>query len=278
MPNWSLVCFTLFTQSAVGLVWVSVIGRWCDPGDQSEFILQPMIIALILTGLGLCAALAHLARPRLAPHALRNLGVSWLSREVLLVQAFAGAVVLLILLALLDPLPGLLVLETSACLLGAATLFAMSRVYLLKAVPLWNSPATYLEFVGSAMLLGGTMGATITVLGTPFKSGWNPTLIAAGIGIVLGLILKLVAILPALAAEQSSRAQTWYEIADETLSAGWTLAIRSVLNICGGLLILIAINGQGPPWLWSCFSLACLGTAEIAGRRRFYNAYRRVGL
>ncbi len=278
MPNWSLVSFTLFTQSAIGLVWISVIGRWFDPRYQTEFIIRPMFTALVLTGLGLCAALAHLARPRLAPHALRNFKVSWLSREVLLVQTFAGALVLLILLALLNPLPMLLVLETSACLLGAAALFAMTRVYLLKTVPLWNSPATYLEFAGSAMLLGGAMGTFITIVDAPLKPGWNPTLMAAGIGVLLGLILKLAAISPTIAADQSSRANTWYEITDEPLSAGWTLAIRSVLNICGGLLILIAINGLGPPRLLSCFSLVCLGTAEIVGRWRFYKAYRRVGL
>jgi DMSO reductase anchor subunit len=116
-----------------------------------------MSIALTLTVLGLYAALAHLAKPRLAPHALRNLTASWLSREVLLVQAFAGAVALLILISLLDTPSGLVILEAAACLLGGAALFAMTRVYLLKTVPVWNSPATLLEFAGSAFtkLTGG---------------------------------------------------------------------------------------------------------------------------
>jgi len=91
MHNWSLVCFTLFTQSAIGLVWVSVMGRWFGGGTRADFTIWPISIALSLTGLGLYAALAHLTKPRLAPNALRNLTSSWLSREVLLVQAFAGA-------------------------------------------------------------------------------------------------------------------------------------------------------------------------------------------
>jgi DMSO reductase anchor subunit len=141
MHNWSLVCFTLFTQSAIGLVWVSVMGRWFGGGTRVSFSIWPMSIALTLTGFGLYAALAHLAKPRLAPHALRNLTASWLSREVLLVQAFAGAVALLILISLLDASSGLVILEATACLLGGAALFAMTRVYLLKTVPVWNSPA-----------------------------------------------------------------------------------------------------------------------------------------
>ena len=278
MHNWSLVCFTLFTQSAIGLVWVSVAERWFGGGTQADFSIWPMSIALTLTGLGLYAALAHLAKPRLAPNALRNLTASWLSREVLLVQAFAGAVALLIFISLLEASPGLVILETAACLLGGAALFAMARVYLLKTVPVWNSPATLLEFAGSAMLLGGALGAVLTVFGSTDQPGWSPALIAAAIGILLGLILKLTAIFPSLAAEQAARDQTWYEPTVASLSIGRSLAVRMGLNLAGLALILAAISGSGPTWLWSCLSLACLGTGEVVGRQRFYKAYRRLGV
>jgi len=278
MHNWSLVCFTLFTQSAIGLVWVSVMDRWFGGGMRADFSIWPISIALTLTALGLYAALAHLAKPRLAPNALRNLTASWLSREVLLVQAFAGAVALLILISLLDAPSGLVILEVAACLLGGAALFAMTRVYLLKTVPVWNSPATLLEFAGSAMLLGGALGAVLTAFGDTDQSGWSPSLIAAGIGILLGLTLKFTAISPALAAEQAARAQTWYEPTVTPLSTGRALTVRIGLNLAGLVLILAAISESGPAWLWSCLALACLGTAEVVGRQRFYKAYRRLGL
>jgi len=278
MHNWSLVCFTLFTQSAIGLVWVSVMGRWLGGGTRANFSIWPMSLALTLTGLGLYAALAHLAKPRLAPNALRNLTASWLSREVLLVQAFAGAVALLILIALLDASPGLVILEVAACLLGGAALFAMARVYLLKTVPVWNSPATLLEFAGSALLLGGVLGAVLTAFGDTDQSGWSPALIAAGIGILLGLILKFTAISPALAAEQAARDQTWYEPTVALLSSGRALTVRIGLNLAGLVLILAVMSASGPTWLWSCLSLACLGTGEVVGRQCFYKAYRRLGL
>lgn len=278
MHNWSLVCFTLFTQSAIGLVWVSVMGRWFGGGTRADFTIWPISIALSLTGLGLYAALAHLTKPRLAPNALRNLTSSWLSREVLLVQAFAGALALLILISLLDALSGLVILETAACLLGGAALFAMVRVYLLKTVPVWNSPATLLEFAGSAMLLGGALGAVLTAFEATDQTGWSPTLIAAGIGILLGLILKFTAISPALAAEQAAHAQTWYEPTVALLSAGRALSLRIGLNLAGLVLILAAMSGCGPTWLWSCLSLACFGTGEVVGRQHFYKGYRRLGL
>jgi anaerobic dimethyl sulfoxide reductase subunit C (anchor subunit) len=278
MHNWSLVCFTLLTQSAVGLVWVSVTGRWFGGGTQADFSIWPMSIALTLTGLALYAALAHLAKPRLAPNALRNLTASWLSREVLLVQAFAGALALLIFISLLEVSPGLIILEAAACLLGGAALFAMARVYLLKTVPVWNSPATLLEFAGSAMLLGGALGAVLTVFGAPDQPGKSPAFIAAAIGILLGLILKLTAISPSLAAEQAARDQTWYEPTVAHLSTARALTLRMGLNLGGLVMILAAMSGSGPTWLWSCLCLACLGTAEVVGRQRFYKAYRRLGL
>jgi len=278
MHNWSLVCFTLFTQSAIGLVWVRVTGRWFSGGTQEDYFVWPMSIALILTGLGLYAALTHLAKPRLAPHALRNLTASWLSREVLVVQAFAGAVALMILISLLDASSGVVILETAACLLGGAALFAMTQVYLLKTVPVWNSPATFLEFAGSAMLLGGALGAVLTAFGVTDQPRWNPAFIAAGIGILLGLILKLSAIPPALASEQAAQAQTWYEPAVVSLSTGRVLTVRIGLNLAGLIMILAAMSVYGPTWLWACLSLACFSTGEVVGRQHFYKAYRRLGL
>jgi hypothetical protein len=95
---------------------------------------------------------------------------------------------------------------------------------------------------------------------------------------LLGLILKLMAISPALAAEQAARTQTWYEPAVAPISTGRALAVRNGLNLAGLVLILAAVSGSGSTWLWSCLSLACLGTGEVVGRQGFYKAYRRLGV
>ena len=118
----------------------------------------------------------------------------------------------------------------------------------------------------------------LTGFETVDQPDWNPVFMAAGIGILLGLILKFAAIFPALAAEQSARAQTWYEPSDAPLSAGRALMVRMGLNLGGLVLIITAISGSAPAWLWPCLSLACLAAGEVVGRRRFYKAYRRLGL
>ena len=277
MRNLSLVCFTLFTQSAIGLVWVTVLTRWfgqTSPGSSSI----SMITAFVVSGAGMSMALAHLAKPRLAPHALRNIGFSWLSREVLLVQTFIGVVAFLILLSWLNVRGGTVALEAAACLLGGAALFAMIRVYLLKTVPVWNSPATYLEFIGSAALLGGALSFALSGKGGLTYSGWNTAILISGIAIVSGLALKIAAIFPGLAAARAARDQSWYETEAAPLSTSNILMARLLLFLFGSVMVMAALSQTGPAWLWAIGCLACFSTAEVLGRKYFYQSYRRVGL
>ena len=278
MGNWSLVCFTLVTQSAIGLVWVSVMGRWFGAREQSDIFIWYMLTALILTGLGLAAALTHLSKPRLAPHALRNLTASWLSREILSVQAFAGVLLLSIFASLLESPAVLVLLEAAACLLGGAAMVTMIRVYLLKTVPEWNSSATLLEFAGSALLLGGALGGAFALLGTPQPLGWRTEFLTAGIGMLSGLILKLTAISPAVSAEEAAHTQTWYGPSGTLVSVGRVLSIRIGLYLAGLALIPVVMAEYGPAWPWAVLSLGCFGVGEVVGRRRFYQGYRRLGL
>jgi anaerobic dimethyl sulfoxide reductase subunit C (anchor subunit) len=276
--NWSLVCFTLLNQSAIGLVWVTVLARWVEKAATNDAASIAMMTALGLCALGLTMALAHLSKPRLAPHALRNLPHSWLSREVLLVQAFAGAVAAVILLSLLRVASGRILMEVAACLLGGAALYAMTRVYLLRTVPAWNSPATCLEFYGSALLLGGALKALLIVAGNLFRQPWSPDITIAAMAVAAGILLKMLAIRPALAAERTALAHSWYGPGATTLSTEGILMVRTGLYLAGLATTLAVVVGSGPAWLWSVLCLASFGTAEVVGRNQFYRSYRRVGL
>jgi DMSO reductase anchor subunit len=273
VANLSLICFTLLTQSAVGLVFITTMGHWFGSAMQTDISFRPMALALGITTAGLLAALSHLAAPRLAPHALRNPATSWLSREVLLVPFFAAALCLAILATLIGNTVTLIVVEIAACLLGGAALWAMTGVYLLKTVPAWNTPATTLEFTGSALLLGGALSVVLTSFET---AGWNPALNPAAAGMFLGLVIKLAAIKPAMQAERAARDQLWYQQPAFTLSAGRTLAMRSVLNVAGVALMLASTNKSLQLGLFS--GLVILVTGEVLGRLRFYRLYGRIGL
>ena len=125
--NASLVFFTLMLQGAVGLVSIRAVGHWCGAGLPPDISFPPLATALGLAVLGLVAALAHLARPRLAPYALSNPSRSWLSREVLLATAFTITVALASLTSLMAAATALLFLEGAAFLYinRRATLFTL---------------------------------------------------------------------------------------------------------------------------------------------------------
>jgi len=269
----SLVCFTLLIQSAIGLIWVGTTASILTDAKS----LGHAFTALALIALGLASSLSHLARPRQAPNALRNLAASWLSREVLLVHLFGGAVFLIIPASLLTGSTGRIVVEFAACILGATALFAMTRVYLLKTVPVWKSPATSLEFTGSALLLGGAVAALLIA----FKSGqslFKMEMTAAGIAIFLGLVLKVMAMPLAFSARKAADDQTWYKLSAPYFSIGRIWAFRMGLNLTGLLLLPIAIGGDGLNGAGACLCLLCFVIGEIVGRLHFYNAYTRIGL
>lgn len=274
MSNKSLVYFTLLIQSAVGLVFITTLGHWLGSAIPADIAFRSMALALVITTAGLLAALFHLAVPRLAPHALSNPATSWLSREVLLVPIFAAALGLTIPAALLGRPAVLFTMEITVCLLGGAALWAMTKVYLLKTVPAWNTPATALEFTGSAFLLGGSLSAVLTSSAT---AGWDPTLSAAAAGMVMGLVMKLVAIQPGMQAERAARDIMWYQQPSVTLSAAQTQIIRSLLNVAGVAVMLAAANSSRRH-LGLSFGLVMLVTGEVLGRLRFYRMYGRIGL
>ncbi|MCF8033449.1 MAG: dimethyl sulfoxide reductase anchor subunit [Desulfarculaceae bacterium] len=279
MHNWSLVWFTLLAQGSVGVVWLSVMGAWIGGAREPGSLLWPMSLALVLSGLGIIGATAHLAKPRLAPNALRNFRQSWLSREVFLVQAFAGMQLLLVLFELWGVQTLFWACGVVACLIGGLALFAMTRVYLLRTVPVWNTMATPLEFVGSTLLLGGGFIALLTVLIPQDHSNREPFLLVAVISIGLGLLLKLTSIIPAIKALTPAKSQTWYPAKSQSNNTGWVLAARTLFSLLGlSSMILLLVQEVGPLWLWAGLGLAFFTACEVLGRWRFYMIYRRVGL
>ena len=276
MTNWSLVIFTLLIQAAVGLVWLGIAGHWFGGALEEDMPVVSMAMALGFTGLGLLAALVHLAAPQRAPHALRNPAISWLSREVLLVPMFATALFIVMAATRWGGANAVLFLEFTALLLGGAALWAMTGVYLLKTVPAWHTPATPLEFVGSALLLGGALSMVSAFSNTAAPAGWGPVSTTAAIGMGLGLAVKLAAVYPGMAAERVARAKVWYPQPIPALSAGQARVARSVSNMVGVVLILAAAHRGWPAGVYLGFVIIAAG--EVIGRRRFYRLYGRIGL
>lgn len=273
----SLVVFTLCIQSAVGLVWVGCASRWIETqGRNSLFHLQ-MAVALGLSLLGLAAALCHLAKPRLAVLALRNLKQSWLSREVALVPLSAAALIWLIWRTPAGG-GGVVGLEIGVCLLGLVLLGAMRGVYHIRAVPVWHSAATGLAFLASALVLGGGLGIVAAVLTNAFFSISGSALTASVVAIVFGLLAKTMVVILLMKIDASVPGHIWYAKTAGPLKSDRIFLISMGLIVAGIVCFALALTGPAALPLWALAGFLCFAAAEILGRHRFYKSYQRIGV
>ena len=231
------------------------------------------MLILFLSIMGLGGAFLHLGKPFNSYHAIKNIKKSWLSREILTVSTFSGALILLI--GLNQVRPGLINawILLIVSLAGGMALFAMTRVYRLRTVPSWNHAGTPLAFLSSTLILGGVQCTVLLYLQTWLNIGHPETLaydsflkvifIAAGIA---GLAFKFLA--AGINPTASSPSESY--LVNQPILQSSGLAIWMIYILINGslfwqslLLLLTAIS---------------LITGEIIHRMHFYNSHQRVGL
>lgn len=138
-----LVAFTLLLQMAVGMVVYCL----AMPAIPPVLLLS---VGILLAAGGLTSFL-HIGRKRNAWRSVIHLKKSWLSREILMVGLLSLAWVVT---------AGIQWIGKTApsawpmAIIGVGLIYSMSRVYLLRAVPAWNSWRTAASFFLSAAVLG----------------------------------------------------------------------------------------------------------------------------
>lgn len=173
----SLVLFTLLAQTAVGAYWVLAGAR-----ALSRLALG---VLLGLMAASLAASLFHLGTPLRAYGAVRHLGSSWVSREILAALVFAGLILGQAAAAWAElPLGQSPALAGLTALGGLALLYSMSRAYRLRTVPAWDSPATLLSFGATAGLLGGLLAGG---LGAPAPAALGVVLAGGVVDLALNV-------------------------------------------------------------------------------------------
>ncbi len=141
----SLVAFTVLSQTAVGLGW---FGAW-KGGKQSIVKRQKTWLAVcIIMGLAMLASLFHLGHPLSAPTALKHLGVSWLSREILVAGTFLCVAALAFLLPKNNLLPKI------TAFVGLGLLVAQGFTYAPVAQPAISNAFPMFMFMLTAWILG----------------------------------------------------------------------------------------------------------------------------
>lgn len=186
-PAWSVVLLTTLIGAGQGLFLALFAGDVLHRAEK-PLLLPGMLLSLSLLGLGLFASFFHLGHPERAWRSAAMWRTSWLSREVIALPAFMGAVFLYAFFGVLGKatfLPGLL--AVAACI---ALFICTGMIYAcLKFLQEWHTPLTVLNyaFLGSAS--GLTLAAALAAWLQPALVGpyVAASLVVGGIAYLLRL-------------------------------------------------------------------------------------------
>lgn len=272
--HWSLVIFTLHVQSVVGSVWCIQLLLIVKGGQMDPLHLKYQLVAALgLILAGLAAAIAHLGKPGAGFNAVRNIRHSWLSREVVTINVFAGVLAIMTSLLFIKPAASLnqwLVFGES--LLGGMVIYTMTKVYLVRTVPSWSHAGTPLTFLGSTLLMGSaqyTLVLTLYELPLHADHSVTPFTVSRGIVFIIGLVGLLLKVLGARYPLRKS------------LPAGPLRRLQPVMQTIGVALWAVSMLFIAKVSVFLVlFSVAAviLFTGEIIHRVQFYDNYHRVGL
>lgn len=143
--HWPLVIMLLLSQAALGLHLVGSILHNAALFDTGTAVLVA----------GLTASVFHLGRPLKAWRAFLGWRRSWMSREILAFSVYAK-------LAILAGLfPGSTSLTVSVLLMGVLSVACSAMIYVDTRREGWSAGAVFPSFLGTALLLGPTIGGAI---------------------------------------------------------------------------------------------------------------------
>ena len=165
-PAFSVIVFTTIAGAAQGLVVALALAVLGGLDLGVPFLGNALVVAAAMLVVGLAASFLHLGRPERAWRAAMMWRTSWLSREVIVLPAFIGIVVLWWLaLRVSAPAPLAQWLLPLAALAVAALLwYCTAMIYAcLRFIEEWSHPLTLVNFVltglASGLLLACALGA-----------------------------------------------------------------------------------------------------------------------
>jgi anaerobic dimethyl sulfoxide reductase subunit C (anchor subunit) len=297
--EWSLVIFTLLVPMAVGLFLMHTTFHFLTNESTTSYVTNDLssvtfLIVDLLLIMGVVAATFHLGQPINARLAMSNLKKSWLSREMLLGLSFGLVMLLLSLLSWLEidsPIVSTLLLIIGS-VVGIVLLYAISRIYMLRTVPTWNTLVIPLSLLSSTFLLGSILFGDIIAFLLPSLhsasdlsqeiEGLLPWIEYSPLGLMFVQVLLSYILLKG--------SQTQIHPMDSS-SGGLWLKQRLIFMLRLGLgLIGIALNtnfmdqfignfhSEGP-WAYLLFtSFLLVLLSETFGRILFYASYKSAGI
>lgn len=166
MHEWALLIFTVAVPSSIGgmlFLWFAQnMLKKDNEIDLFKMMKWPLLAIAIISIIGLFASFFHLGKPIHALNAIRGLGSSWMSNEIVVTGLFIGLACLTAALAFYQKKinPALMLITG---IVGLADIFCMAQLYSVTRVSGWDHINTFLVFYGTAFTLGPVLGASLLV-------------------------------------------------------------------------------------------------------------------
>jgi len=293
--HWPLVMMLVLTQLSVGAFVVEQLPAAWFGGVSVDQPWQPirLIAALLLGFVGLGAAVLHLGRPLYAFRALMGLRKSWLSREILAFNLFAGAASAYVVAALLgDTVPAWLEsgLGVAAAITGAAGVYCSAMIYIDTRRPFWNAMNTGVKFLLTSLLLGLPLSLLISLA----TAGWSSehrladVMQGSGAGMLRWLIVVSVCKLlfeASIFLHLRERRHSPLKRTALLLSGDLSMTVlrRCFFGVVGGVALPLTLLGESvlapesgfhPLFLGmlAVFAFLLCGAGEVLERRLFFSA------
>ncbi|WP_261859231.1 dimethyl sulfoxide reductase anchor subunit family protein [Photobacterium sanguinicancri] len=274
----SLVLFTVLAQMAVGAYLIMSIANLVTNSrvDVKSRITRNMFFVWVVMGLGFVASSTHLGSPMRAMNALNQVGISWLSNEILTGSMFFAFGGLYWLLEVLDKgTEGVRKgLKVAGMVAGVAFMYSMVNVYLIDTVPTWNTPYTGWSFLLTMVVAGAIFASTLM-----HNAQFDDAKYTRGIqGLVVVAIIAMIVVtmsqMVALANIQSSVVAARDLVPNMAMLQG----SRIVLLVAGAAIALFGINRIKGSVALPVVGLALVLVAELLGRNIFFNLHMTVGM
>lgn len=219
-PAFSVIFLTTLIGAGQGLFMALVTGQvyslanLLEAQDSVTFYATGSLLALILLGLGLVAAVFHLGKPRYfvtrAWRGLTQWRTSWLSRELIALPAFMGLVILyagahylrltepLLVIKGQVPVDPTLLLGVAGALMSIVLFVCTAMIYAsLRFLQEWHSPLTVANFILFGLASGFTLAAAF--------SAWSGVALVGFFGIWAVIFTVLAAITRGFAMYRNGR-------------------------------------------------------------------------
>lgn len=174
-PHWPLIVMLVLTQMSVGAFGVGLyfLAQLSD-AIVAEFQPVQSVTALMFGLLALAASTMHLGRPQYAFRAVLGLRHSWLSREIVVFGAFAGAAVAYSALAWFSPFSAEVTQAAGwmTVIAGVLGVYCSAMIYIFTKREFWSYGPTVARFSLTTLVLGSAVTwLTIVSFGQLFDPG-----------------------------------------------------------------------------------------------------------